>query len=197
MTALAAEVRACGLCEGMNIPGVTQSAAGYGSVQSPVAIVGQSLCEPCMETQIPFTGGSGQVLDDNFAIAGITKERLFITNAVHCHPPANRRSLRHEIEKCSPYLHRELEIVLPKLIIGLGRDAERALRSAYREARVLAWPFSAPRTRLNAAPSPDLLFAKHPSWIKRQHDADLEQEYVTSLARALDWGFRDRPRPAP
>ena len=30
-----------------------------------------------------------------------------------------------------------------------------------------------------------------------QHDADLEQEYVTSLARALEWGFRDRPRPAP
>jgi hypothetical protein len=91
-------------------------------------------------------------------------------------------------------LHRELEIIQPRLIIGLGRDAEGELRSAYPEARVLEWPFIVPHaTGPGAAPSPDLLFAKHPSWIKRQHKASLEEEYVTSLARALEWGFRDRP----
>jgi uracil-DNA glycosylase len=52
---LAARIRACRRCEGMNIPGETQAAPGYGCQRSPVVIVGQSLCRKCMETQIPFT----------------------------------------------------------------------------------------------------------------------------------------------
>ena len=42
-------------------------------------------------------------------------------------------------------------------------------------------------------PSPDLLFPPHPAWIRRHNDTR-EEKYVTSLARALEWGFRDRPR---
>jgi uracil-DNA glycosylase len=108
----------------------------------------------------------------------------------HCHPPKNRKSLPEWIEKCSPYLHSELEIVQPRLVIGLGRDAEAALQAFYPQARVLQWPFIAPRANRSKT-APYLLFAKHPSWIKRQHDVSLEQEYVTSLVRALKWGFRD------
>ena len=40
---------------------------------------------------------------------------------------------------------------------------------------------------------PDLLFPPHPAWIRRHNDTR-EEKYVTSLARALEWGFRDRPR---
>lgn len=32
-----------------------------------------------------------------------------------------------------------------------------------------------------------------PAWIRRHNDTR-EEKYVTSLARALEWGFRDRPR---
>ena len=94
-----------------NIPAVTQSAPGYGAVHSPVVIVGQSLCGPCMASQIPFTGGSGRFLDRSLAVADLAKEDIFITNVVHCHPPANRPSQPHEIANCRPYLHRELAIV--------------------------------------------------------------------------------------
>jgi DNA polymerase len=193
MTALAAQITACRRCKGMNKPGKTQAAPGYGSVRSPVVIVGQSLCRPCMKTQIPFTGGSGLILERAFGLAGVAKDDIFITNVVHCHPPKNRESLPHWIKNCSPYLHSELEIVGPRLVIGLGKDAEAALRAFYPpEAGVLEWPFAAPRaTRSTAAPC--LLFAKHPSWIKRQHDASLEKEYVNSLADALKWGFRRGP----
>jgi uracil-DNA glycosylase len=113
---------------------------------------------------------------------------------VHCHPPGNRASLPHEKENCSTYLHSELEIVQPRLMIGLGRDAEAALQAFYPQARVLQWPFHCPRGN-GSKTAPYLLFAKHPSWIERQHDDTLEQEYVASLARAVKWGFRDRPHP--
>lgn len=107
------EIANCRRCDGMNIPGVTASAPGYGSLTSPVALVGQSLCEKCMETRIPFTEGSGDLIDEGIALAGLKKKQVFISNAVHCHPPKNRASHQHEIVNCSPFLHRELEIVRP------------------------------------------------------------------------------------
>lgn len=86
MRTLATRIRNCTACDGMNIPQITQAAPGYGSAQSPVMIVGQSLCGPCMATQIPFTGGSGRFLDRALDAATLTKEAVFTTNVVHCHP---------------------------------------------------------------------------------------------------------------
>lgn len=135
------EISNCRRCRGLNIPKVTASAPGYGNLTSPVALVGQSLCEKCMETQIPFTGGSGDLIDGSIKRAGQEKEDLFITNAVHCHPPKNRASFEHEIVNCSPFLHRELEIVQPRLVIALGRDAERVVAFFHPGARVSPKPF--------------------------------------------------------
>jgi DNA polymerase len=157
----------------MNIMGETQAAPGFGSVLSPVVLVGQSLCRQCMEVQEPFYEGSGVLLDKSFALAGVDKKKLFVTNVVHCHPPKNRESLQLWIRRCSPYLHEELEIVQPKVVIGLGEDAAQALTAHYRKSR-------SPIT-------PALVFAKHPSWILRQHDHALEKEYVDDLARMLAW----------
>ncbi|WP_328514755.1 uracil-DNA glycosylase family protein [Mycolicibacterium palauense] len=182
------EIRACRRCEGMNKKGVTQAAPGWGSIDSPVAIVGQSLCEQCMKPQEPFYEGSGSLLNTSFERAGCRKADLFITNAVHCHPRKNRGSHDHEIVNCSPYLLRELEIVRPRLVIGLGEDAERVLSFIYPTARTVPWPFSAPRY-VRSKTVPCLHFAKHPSWVKRQHDDALEATYAASMAEALKWAI--------
>lgn len=47
----------------MNEKVVTESAPGWGNLNSAVAIVGQSLCEQCMERQEPFYEGSGSLLN--------------------------------------------------------------------------------------------------------------------------------------
>ena len=118
---------------------------------------------------------------------------------VHCHPPDNRKSRAHEKRNCTHYLLNELEIVRPRLIIGLGGDAEVALRLAYPVARLLSWPFKKPHTtRPDAATSPDLLFAPHPGrirWLRKDIREQYVTRWVTSLAGALEWGFRDRPYP--
>jgi uracil-DNA glycosylase family 4 len=64
-----------------------------------------------------------KLLDASLKIVCFAKEEVFITNGVHGHPPRNHESLPTWIENCSSYLHRELEIVQPTLVIGLGRDA--------------------------------------------------------------------------
>lgn len=143
-----------------------------------------------MESQIPFTGGSGDLIDAGIQRAGRTKDAVFISNAVHCHPPRNRASHQHEIVNCSPYLHRELEIVRPRLVITLGRDSERVLRFFYPQARAAVAPFRSPRGRLPRG-VPYIFNAKHPSWIQRQHNIALETQYIADLAAAIRWSFGD------
>ena len=152
---------------------------------SPVALVGQSLCRKCMVTRIPFTGGSGELIDDSIERADLKKDDLFISNAVHCHPPKDRASHEHELVNCSPFLHRELEIVRPRLVITLGRDAERVVAFFYPRARVSPKSFEPPSGRLPKG-VPYIFNATHPSWIKRQHDEQLENKYVAELSRLSD-----------
>jgi DNA polymerase len=122
-----------------------------------------------MKTKVPFTGGSGELIDRSIELAGREKKDLFITNVVHCHPRKNRASYEHEIVNCSPYLHRELEIVRPRLVITLVRDAERVLTFFYPRARVCKPAFEIPHGRLSKR-FPDIFHANHLSWIQRQHD---------------------------
>lgn len=91
---IAERISTCRQCPGMNVPGVTASAPGYGSPDAPVAIVGQSLCRKCMESGIPFTGGSGRYIDRALELADLKKSDLFISNVVHCHPVNDRKSYR-------------------------------------------------------------------------------------------------------
>jgi DNA polymerase len=186
--ALDSEINSCRRCDGMNIDRVTASAPGYGCLCSPVALVGQSLCEKCMESKIPFTGGSGELIDRSIELAGRKKKDVFISNAVHCHPPRNRPSHEREIVNCSPFLHRELEIVRPRLVITLGRDAERVLMFFYPRARVSTPPFETPRGRLpqGCALHPQ---REAPVVDPSQHDNRLEAEYVSGLAAAIRWSF--------
>lgn len=146
------QIRACQRCgPEMNKANETQAAPGRGCLRSPVMIVGQSLCTKCMKSQVLFDGGCGLMLDEALGQTGRppgrTKDDVFITNVVHCHPPNNRKSLKREKENCSGHLRAELAIVSPRLLIGLGDDARDALRLIYPKARELAWePFALPRT---------------------------------------------------
>jgi len=183
---IAERISTCRQCPDMNEPGVTASAPGRGSAHAPVAIVGQSLCRKCMESGIPFTGGSGIYIDRALELADRKKSELFITNVVHCHPEDDRKSRPYEIENCVHFLHEELDVVSPRLIIGLGEDAEKVLTARYPVARRLAWPFTKPR-----AVKPDmtyLLFPEHPGSLRFKKTAD-RAYYSPSLARAITWGF--------
>lgn len=183
---IAERISACRACPGMNEPGVTASAHGFGSADAPVAIVGQSLCRKCMESGIPFTGGSGRYIDDALQIAGREKRDLFITNVVHCHPPSDRPSHQHEIDNCRGFLHGELDVVKPRLIIGLGADAKAELLSRYPDRLCLPWPFVRPRIYREGVTY--LLFPEHPGSLRFKKAAD-RVYYSPSLARAIKWSF--------
>ena len=51
----------------------------------------------------PFVGKSGQLLQQMLDAAGITRDKMYITNAVVWRPPLNRTPLPAEIQEMAPY----------------------------------------------------------------------------------------------
>ncbi len=146
-----------------------------------------SLRRPCINAQVPFTGGAGQLLDQAFSRADVVKSQIFITSVVHCHPQNNRPSLPHEIANCADYLADELRIPHPRLIIGLGGDARVWLEGwagrDYDDWQITkrALHATVPRERI-------LQLAPHPSWVMKQ-PKPVRDDYVETLAASLRWAF--------
>lgn len=190
---LASAIRSCRACPGLNVSGLTESAPAYGDPSSPIVFVGQSLCRACMASQIPFTGGSGRLLDAALEKAGASKQLVFTTNVVHCHPPKNRPSKPHEIANCSPFLVTELSLVAPELVVGLGRDACTWLTEHYSRVGWEWTPHTAAVPRDGVKPS--LFYTQHPAYIMRQ-PVTIRELYVDQLAAAVKWAFGHRSRSA-
>ncbi|WP_041973983.1 uracil-DNA glycosylase [Pyrinomonas methylaliphatogenes] len=85
-------------------------------------------------TRIPFSGDqSGRNFARFLASIGLTRERVFVTNAVLCNPHkpsgANRRPSAQEIANCAVFLRQQIEIVDPAVVATLGQVALAALRT--------------------------------------------------------------------
>lgn len=72
----------------------------------------------------PFVGQAGKLLDSMLAAINLNrKNNVYIANVVKCRPPGNRNPAPDEALACEPYLHRQIELIKPKLIIALGKVA--------------------------------------------------------------------------
>ena len=71
----------------------------------------------------PFVGRAGEILDELLDSIGIKRKEVFIANILKCRPPNNRNPLQSEIDLCSRYLDRQIEIIKPKVIVTLGNFA--------------------------------------------------------------------------
>jgi DNA polymerase len=79
------------------------------------------------ETGHPFVGQAGGLLTKILAAIDLTREQVFITNVLKHRPPGNRNPAPDEVEACSPYLTRQIQMVKPKVILALGTFAAQTL----------------------------------------------------------------------
>jgi uracil-DNA glycosylase family 4 len=76
----------------------------------------------------PFVGRAGQLLTDIIERGiGISRGDVYICNVVKCRPPDNRNPEPDEVSACEPFLFRQIDLVHPKVIVGLGTFAVHAL----------------------------------------------------------------------
>lgn len=105
----------------------TRGVFADGTPDARVMCVGEAPGQREDETGLPFVGRAGQLLDRLLAAVGLGRDRVFICNVLKCRPPGNRNPLPEEIEKCSPYLLRQLQLVDPVVVIAFGTFAARTL----------------------------------------------------------------------
>ena len=84
-------------------------------------------------TRVPFSGDqSGRNFSRFLDSIKLTRERVFITNAVLCNPRktsgANRKPTALEVLNCSDFLRRQIELINPRVIVTLGAVSLAALR---------------------------------------------------------------------
>jgi DNA polymerase len=100
---------------------------GEGDPRARLVCVGEAPGASEDETGLPFVGAAGQLLTKILLAVDLKREDVFITNVVKHRPPGNRNPMPNEIEACSPYLIRQLELIQPKVIVAFGTFAAQTL----------------------------------------------------------------------
>ncbi len=100
---------------------------GEGAAQAPVVFVGEGPGAEEDATGRPFVGRAGQLLDKIIAAMGLRREEVYICNVVKCRPPENRTPEPDEVAACVGFLHRQLAVIRPHVIVALGASAASAL----------------------------------------------------------------------
>ncbi len=100
---------------------------GEGNPEARLMFVGEGPGATEDETGRPFVGQAGELLNKILGSIGIERQAVFIANIVKCRPPQNRKPLPDESAACIPYLHRQIALVRPKVLVALGGTAAESL----------------------------------------------------------------------
>ena len=185
------EVKACDKCPGMIGPVITPR-----PVLGKVYLVGQAPGPHEGRLGQPFAWTAGKTLFKWFDSIGVDEEtfrsRTYIGAVCRCFPGktkqgADRVPSPDEIEACSSWMRREIEIMRPELIIAVGRLAIDRFLPPAPLAEVIG-----KKHRISAFGHPcDMIPLPHPSgastWFKMEPGCTLLQDALRLLARQPAW----------
>lgn len=115
------EVKACRKCDLWKSR--KNPVAGEGNSDAAVIFIGEA---PGYWEDVrgrPFVGAAGKLLDEMLLGIGLSRSEVYIANILKCRPPDNRDPLPFEVEACTPFLDRQIQIIEPRLIVPLGRHS--------------------------------------------------------------------------
>jgi uracil-DNA glycosylase len=106
---------------------------GVGNIDAEIMFVGEA---PGADEDLagePFVGAAGQLLTKMIQAMGLSRDSVYIANILKCRPdmPAgssgNRKPTTEEMQTCIPYLHAQIDLIKPKVLIALGGTAMEGL----------------------------------------------------------------------
>ena len=128
--ALYQEARGCTRCALHQ--GRTRVVFGAGNADADLMFVGEAPGQQEDLQGLPFVGRAGKLLDQLLGEVGLERADVFITNVLKSRPPGNRDPQLDEIDACKPYLHRQVELIEPRVICTLGNFATKLLTRSQR-----------------------------------------------------------------
>jgi len=108
-------------------------AFGIGSIDAQLMFVGEAPGADEDEQGEPFVGKAGQLLTKIIQATGLKRADVYIANILKCRPDTpgqsagNRKPTSDEMATCIPYLHEQIDLIRPKVIIALGATAVEGL----------------------------------------------------------------------
>lgn len=165
--------RACELCDK-----ITNKVFGVGSANAGLVIVGEAPGAEEDATGVPFCGDSGKLLTKYLNAIGLLRDDIFICNVLKCRPPANRDPALEEVERCSRYLFKQIEIIDPKVILAVGKFPAQTLLAT-------ETPISKLRQKKYEFGNAILIPTFHPSYLLRQASAKLDAWEDWKVVRSL------------
>ncbi|HOX58634.1 MAG TPA: uracil-DNA glycosylase [Candidatus Paceibacterota bacterium] len=106
---------------------------GVGSINAQLMFIGEAPGADEDQQGEPFVGKAGQLLTKIIQTMGLTRETVYIGNILKCRPDTpgkasgNRKPTPAEMQTCIPYLHEQIDLIRPKVIVALGATAVEGL----------------------------------------------------------------------
>ena len=106
---------------------------GVGNIDAQLMFVGEAPGADEDEQGEPFVGKAGQLLTKIIQAAGLSRSDVYIANILKCRPDTpgqsagNRKPTPAEMQTCIPYLHEQIDLIRPKVIVALGATAVEGL----------------------------------------------------------------------
>jgi uracil-DNA glycosylase family 4 len=106
---------------------------GVGNINAELMFVGEA---PGADEDVqgePFVGAAGQLLTRIIQTMGLSRDQVYIGNILKCRPDTpghssgNRKPTAEEMATCLPYLHEQIDIIRPKVLVALGTTAVEGL----------------------------------------------------------------------
>jgi DNA polymerase len=116
----------CSRCK-LHTLGRKQVVFGVGNPNADLMFVGEA---PGADEDVqgePFVGRAGQLLTKIIEAIDLRREDVYIANVIKCRPPGNRNPEPDEVERCEPFLFRQIDVIKPKVIVTLGKFAAQSL----------------------------------------------------------------------
>jgi DNA polymerase len=130
--ALRERAMACVKCA--NLAAARQNVVfGVGNIDAELMFVGEAPGADEDEQGEPFVGKAGQLLTKIIQATGLLRSDVYIANILKCRPDTpgqvagNRKPTPEEMKTCIPYLHEQIDLIRPKVIVALGATAVEGL----------------------------------------------------------------------
>jgi uracil-DNA glycosylase family 4 len=182
---LKAVATAAGKCKACDLHQTrTKIVPGQGNPDARIVFVGEAPGQTEDEQGLAFVGRAGKLLTEIIKAMGLTREDVFILNILKCRPPSNRDPLPAEVAECRQFLHKQLRIIEPEIIVALGAHAAHTLLETKTPIGQLRGGFHEYYPDPNAAPI-KLAATYHPAYLLRNYSPDNRRRVWQDMQEVL------------
>jgi uracil-DNA glycosylase family 4 len=160
---------------------------GVGNINADLMFVGEA---PGADEDLqgePFVGRAGQLLTKIIQTMGFTRENVYIANILKCRPDTpgqsfgNRAPSPEEMERCLPYLHAQIDLIKPKVIVALGATAVDGLFG-----KVPGFGITKIRGTWREYRGTPVMPTYHPSYLLRPNPNNVKRETWEDMLKVLE-----------